>query len=372
MQSISKQSNTFGFSLPGSVLRHSLGFPGLSLGVGRKYRQDYDQQFDRTSAVMLGVWFHRIYREACRVSRPLKSLKEAEDVDAHGRIAALEEKADQHDCAIAVLQSKLKQLSTDIGRLVGEVSTLRSAAMEMRTLSGDVSGLKEQIAAGLRERVVEQLSTKFDELREKVSILWKFPAVPRFDSRIISDFPEIFAEFRGKHFEILWRGSRDGFKAKEFHGRCDGHANTLTVILDTKGNIFGGFTPVEWESGDKYKADDSLESFLFTLKNPHNISGRRFALTAKEKQQAIFCDSRRGPCFGILAHEEKDFQCRRDSRQDPHFGDMTVSDNCHTNTHRSSSIGTCYTNDTGMAGDIICAGSRNFQVKEIEVFEITD
>jgi hypothetical protein len=71
---------------------------------------------------------------------------------------------------------------------------------------------------------------------------------PPFDSQIISDIPEIFAEFRGKRFSLLWRGSRDRFKVSEFHRRCDGHANTLTVILDTKENIFGGFTPVKWES----------------------------------------------------------------------------------------------------------------------------
>jgi hypothetical protein len=41
---------------------------------------------------------------------------------------------------------------------------------------------------------------------------------PPFDSRIISHFPEIFSEFQGKRFSLLWRGSRDGFKAKEFHG----------------------------------------------------------------------------------------------------------------------------------------------------------
>jgi hypothetical protein len=35
--------------------------------------------------------------------------------------------------------------------------------------------------------------------------------------------------------------------ARHFHGRCDGHAPTLTLIQDTEGNIFGGFTPVEWE-----------------------------------------------------------------------------------------------------------------------------
>jgi hypothetical protein len=91
---------------------------------------------------------------------------------------------------------------------------------------------------------------------------------------IVSDFPAIFAEFRGKHLKILWRGSRDGFGADAFHGPCDGHANTLTVILDTDGNIFGGFPPVEWESlsGWKYQPDDSRKSFMFTLKNPHNIA----------------------------------------------------------------------------------------------------
>jgi hypothetical protein len=69
------------------------------------------------------------------------------------------------------------------------------------------------------------------------------PPAP-FDSRIISDFPEIFAEFQDRQFSLLWRGSRDGFKAQEFHRRCDWYANTLTVILGTKGNILGGFTPV--------------------------------------------------------------------------------------------------------------------------------
>jgi hypothetical protein len=67
------------------------------------------------------------------------------------------------------------------------------------------------------------------------------------DSQIISGFPEIFGEFQEKWFSLLWRGSRDGFSGYEFHWRCDGYSNTLIVILDTKGNIFGGFTPVKCE-----------------------------------------------------------------------------------------------------------------------------
>jgi hypothetical protein len=97
-------------------------------------------------------------------------------------------------------------------------------------------------------------------------------AAPELGSKIISDFPEIFAEFCGKKFALLWRGGRDGFGARDFHSRCDGHANILTLIEDTNGNIFGGFTPLEWESLDwngkhrkvdnRHKADANLKSFL--------------------------------------------------------------------------------------------------------------
>jgi hypothetical protein len=104
---------------------------------------------------------------------------------------------------------------------------------------------------------------------------------------IVSDFPEIFAEFGGQRFLLLWRDSRDDFGASDFHRDCDGHADTLTVILDTDGNIFGGFTPVEWESPEKskYKADPSPTSFLFVLKNPDKVQARKFSLKAEKKRR---------------------------------------------------------------------------------------
>jgi hypothetical protein len=88
-----------------------------------------------------------------------------------------------------------------------------------------------------------------------------------------------FAEWKEKPFTLLWRGSRDGFRAADFHSRCDDHTNTLTLVQDTKWNIFGGFTPLAWESytrkkpnASKFKADLSRRSFLFTLKNPHALA----------------------------------------------------------------------------------------------------
>jgi hypothetical protein len=137
---------------------------------------------------------------------------------------------------------------------------------------------------------------------------------------------------------------------QSFHGRCDGQAPTLTLIQDTVGNIFGGFTPVEWESRIGKKADPSLMSFVFTLKNPHNFPATKFALKAEEKDRAIFCDSSIGPQFGGLG----------------------VSGNCNTNTGSWSFLGSSYANGTTLDGNTVLTGSFEFTVKEIEVFEIAD
>jgi hypothetical protein len=89
------------------------------------------------------------------------------------------------------------------------------------------------------------------------------------------------AEVRGKQFSLLWPGGRGGFRVPDFSSRSDLHANTLTVIVDTAGNVSGGFAPAKWDSTSSFKADESLKSFVFTLKNPHDIPAKKFALRLK-------------------------------------------------------------------------------------------
>jgi uncharacterized coiled-coil protein SlyX len=187
------------------------------------------------------------------------------------------------------------------------------------------------------------------------------PPPPSLNSLIISDVLALLDEFRHKKWQLLWRGSRDGFGARDFHSRCDGHANTLTLIEDVSGNVFGGFTPVEWESrvwnrktreqNNCLKGDDSLKSFLFTLANPHNISPRKFALKAEKKHLAIYCDSECGLSFS---------------------DGIGICNNCNANAGSDTGLGFVYTNDTGMDGKTVFTGSQYFKVKEIEVFEITE
>jgi hypothetical protein len=251
------------------------------------------------------------------------------------RITSLEETANQHSHFISILQSKVSQLSTDFGRLVMEVSSLRSVASGIQTLSDEVSSLQTQKP---NDPVVEQLSTEFSELRKEVLTLKTkiLPILPdpSFDSRILST---------------------------EFHHRCDGQANTLTVILDTKGNVFGGFTPVEWESrvyngktgkqNNSWKGDESRRSFLFTLKNPHKIGAKKFELKEEMKQKAIFCHFEVGPFFS---------------------NDIGVCDNCNEKSNNGTCLGYAYENVTGLDKFVVFTGSENFQVKEIEIFEVMD
>jgi hypothetical protein len=168
---------------------------------------------------------------------------------------------------------------------------------------------------------------------------------------ILSDIPPLLSEFLNKRPRLLWRGTRDGFSANAFHQRCDHRSGSLTIILDSDGNVFGGFTPVKWDSTSGYKGDCSLASFLFTLANPHGLPARRFDLAVTGK--AIFCDAALGPTFGGCP------------------ADLCVANQADTNANSfTSGFGSVYANDSGIDGETVFTGGSHFATREIEVFEV--
>ena len=52
----------------------------------------------------------------------------------------------------------------------------------------------------------------------------------------------------GGKWYLLFRASRDGFRASTFHSQCDNKGPTVTIVKSGE-NIFGGFTQRAWESG---------------------------------------------------------------------------------------------------------------------------
>jgi hypothetical protein len=292
------------------------------------------------------------------------------DTDVRDRIAAMEELIVHQDRRMAMLQHKLSIQTEQMKRLLTEwLPRLCHLEVMVAEVSAEVKTFhgSSQTAQKLTSDI-EQLQRELGVLRSRQSIRETPPVpiiepVPQLDSRILIEFPPIFGEFRWHEFNLLWRGSRDGFGAGTFHSRCDGHQNTLTVILDTKGNIFGGYTPLSWESREKigsgwnrYKADDTLRSWLFSLKNPHNVSPMKFALKSSGQRHTIYCGCSGGPEFGAGCDG---------------FGDLAIRDHCNTSNTSSTSLGRSYINNTNVEGHRLLTGSSHFMVKEIEVFEIT-
>ena len=107
---------------------------------------------------------------------------------------------------------------------------------------------------------------------------------------------------------LLYRGSRDGFGGANFHSRCDGKANTLTLIRCTEGNVFGGYLGSSWSNHGGLVGTSTSEktnipcprAFLFSLirvEDPNGQPARFMVNTQQEFAGGAWSDC--GPTFGI-------------------------------------------------------------------------
>jgi hypothetical protein len=163
-------------------------------------------------------------------------------------------------------------------------------------------------------------------------------------------------------FELIYRGSRDGFETNDFHHNCDDFDQTLTIIQtkdDSYPHIFGGYTNFSWngeysELTTPWKCDPA--AFIFSLTNKLN-EPCKIEQDPECIQHSIFCDYFCGPTFG-----------------NP---DFSISDRCDINESTCSSFQT-YKRAKNISDESIgridrgfLAGSRSFLVNEIEVYART-
>jgi hypothetical protein len=144
---------------------------------------------------------------------------------------------------------------------------------------------------------------------------------------------------------LLYRGTRDGFGANDFHSKCDGHKNTLT-ILKAHGTsfVFGGFTSINWNGSTGFKSD--LNAFLFSLTNRDN---KPCKMKQTNTNQSIYCHSGYGPIFG--------------------YNDFCIVHNANTTAINISSLGSAYQHPQPSLSTSFLAGSSPFQLSEIEVYQ---
>ena len=120
----------------------------------------------------------------------------------------------------------------------------------------------------------------------------------------------------------VYRATRDGFGAADFHRLCDG-VPRLLVLIRVQGQtwLFGGFTPVGFRAGSPGCYTDP-GAFLFTLVNSAGLPPTKFAS--------------KGDGHSIFSHASRSV----------HFGgghDIFICDNAHTQANSSTNMnGTSY------------------------------
>ena len=160
-----------------------------------------------------------------------------------------------------------------------------------------------------------------------------------------------------QEWQLKYRASRDGWEPENFHEKCDGIPNTLTIIKSTKGNIFGGFTEQAWNSYDEFVADPN--AFIFSLINKEYKPFK--AKCTDNGRRAIFSHRKYGPTFGSSGLEVWLFD-----RTTLVF-DITVSKKPHTffgNAYKHPD----FKKDTVRANSILAGEEKYFKPLEIEVF----
>ena len=218
-----------------------------------------------------------------------------------------------------------------------------------------------------------------------------------FDSKILKDLKQQIelVQLCGFPTDCPWqleyRGSDDGFEAKQFHKSLDGRPNTLTICKAANGNIFGGFSQLTWDEDERketrgyYEGDENEDedeevegeevevrscpqeqnrSFIFSLVNKENMP-----MKLKHFRRSSICrHSTYGPAFGeFFAY---DLFVNLDSKE---LGGSNQVFSSLGNSYEHPLeylrlFRSCRREVDGKIGETLLGGSRVFDLVEIEVY----
>ena len=149
---------------------------------------------------------------------------------------------------------------------------------------------------------------------------------------------KISEKYPGSTYRLLYKGSRDGDGANDFHSKCDEAEKTLIIVEDNYGNRFGGFTTQDWGGQYLQKKDD--EAFIFSI-------DKKKVYDVIPNQNAIGCYPNFGPVF---------FGCQ-----------IRIYDNFLTKGGTTYKKGLNYSTTEDFE---LTNGRQNFGVKDIEVYDV--
>ena len=131
------------------------------------------------------------------------------------------------------------------------------------------------------------------------------------------DFIKLCGFSEDQKWKLVYRASENGFDFDDFHDKCAGHNNCLTVTKSTNGNVFGGYTDAAWNKLFGWIRNEN--AFLFSLINKDNNPLKMECLK---------------PQFAVCGHSDPWIQ---------QYGlDLYLCSNSNVNTRSSTNLGYAY------------------------------
>ena len=234
---------------------------------------------------------------------------------------------------------KSQSLNEDIIKMLCE--NLKKCQEENLILNNRINDLEKRIKI-LEDKFEEKVTTETVQTSDNAKNEFFFSDILNDDDKKL--LKEWSNENNNKSIKLLYKASRDGDGYQDFYNKCENKGPTITIVLTTLGNKFGGYTSISWKKPTLpkvYYADKN--SFLFSLNKK-----KKYFLKIEGTIHAICMWKDKGPSFG--------------------FGnDMNINNNC---LHNYGSYNDCpYTYETEKCE--LNGGEFYFMVKDYEVYSIS-
>ena len=262
----------------------------------------------------------------------LKKLKDRELADLKNQVNLMrsmqlkkkeEDKLRQKEEENLLLRKQLEESEKYKRQYEEEIKSLR-ATMKSNEQNQNVGLESKNITF---EEKAQQICVKGDILRsaQELEMLTR-----KINTNLISQNKKIT-------LNLLYKATADSDKAFSFHDKCDGANRTLVLIETDKEKRFGGYTSKSWKGDCIEKKDD--DAFVFSLDKMKTYDNTG--------ELAIGCYPKFGPIF---------MGCQ-----------IRIYDNCFSKGGTTFEKGLNYKTEEDYE---LNGGERNFNVKEIEVYEV--
>ena len=177
-----------------------------------------------------------------------------------------------------------------------------------------------------------------------------------FNSLILTSSEEksLYEMTNKKAIRLLYRATRDGFTHSAFHSKCDGKANTITIIQNNLNYVFGGYASKVWHS--KNVSIEDGNAFIFSLRRNGISTNEKYKVTKPQNAYAGYY-----LVSGMLFSFD---------------GNIFVIDNSNTKFGSSTNFGFSYelpegyTYRTESSRKYLSGNYNNWLTTEIEVFQL--